>query len=120
MQALKHVAVAFVVGLSAFFVGPMPDRAESAVRLCKSSTSSGLQAGRTEIEARAQAVSAWITAASAHGERYAAWRVAIDKTIACSPKGDGGFHCLAKAAPCTISQVPPGTFVPYKKPGVDG
>lgn len=113
---LYAVSLIVTVGIAA----ASADRTEAAVRLCKTMTSSGLQEARSEQEARALAISAWVTAASSHGERYAGWRVAIDKLIACSATADGRFWCLAKATPCTISQVPKGDTVPYKKQGIDG
>ncbi len=82
--------------------------------------SSGLQEARSEREARALAISAWVTAAGVHGERYVGWHVAIDKSLTCSQASDGQYKCLAKALPCTISQVPVNQAKPYKKPGVDG
>jgi hypothetical protein len=94
----------------------------AAVRICQSAVSSGLQDARTEKEARALAISAWITAAAVHGASYTAWRLAIGKSLTCSKTTADTYQCLAKAEPCVISQVPPPVEqVPLRKaPGISG
>ena len=97
--------------------------ADAAVLLCHPAVSSGLQEARTEQEARALAISAWITAASAHGQAFTAWRLAAGKFYTCTKTAVGGYRCLAKAEPCGISQVPPppgGGWQPRKSQGVSG
>ena len=96
--------------------------AGAAVLICQASVSSGLQEGRTEQEARALAISAWITEASRYGQAYTAWRLAAGKFYTCSKTASGAFQCMAKAEPCSVSQVPPppGTVVPRKTPGIAG
>lgn len=91
---------AFVVALSA----PV-ELANAAVRLCEMSVSSGLVSGSSEHAARRDALTAWKSKAMRHGERYASWRIAIDKLLKCLPR-DGGYECLARARPCTIEQAP--------------
>jgi hypothetical protein len=96
--------------------------AGAAVRVCMPAVSSGLQEADTEQHARALAISAWITAAAAHGQAYASWRLATGKLYNCTRTATGAFRCLAKAEPCAISQVPPppGALPPRREPGIGG
>ena len=112
------VAGAMVIG---FLVAAGP--AQSAVRLCYPAVSSGLQEAQTEQAARALAISAWITAASAHGPAFTTWRLAASKFYKCTQTAGGTHQCLAQAEPCGILQVPPppdGLWQPRKPPGVSG
>ena len=100
-----------------------PDVPHAAVLLCHPAVSSGLQEARTEQEARALAISAWMTAASVHGQAYSAWRQAAGKFYNCIKTASGSYQCLAKAEPCGVSQVPPkpdGTWQPRKSQGISG
>lgn len=95
--------------------------ARAAVLICQPAVSSGPQEGKTEHEARALAISAWITEAAKYGRAYTAWRIAAGKLYGCSKTASGTFHCVAKAEPCAVSQVPPpGTFAPRRPQGIDG
>jgi hypothetical protein len=81
-------------------------KAGAAVRICEPHVSSGLVTGTSEDTARAAALAVWKSKALAHGEEYGSWRLAAEKTLACLPRSDGAFECLARAAPCTIEQAP--------------
>lgn len=81
-------------------------KAGAAVRSCEPHVSSGLVTGTSEDTARAAALAVWKSKALAHGKEYGSWRLAAEKTLACLPRSDGSFECLARAAPCTIEQAP--------------
>ena len=94
--------------------------AQAAMRVCQGEVSSGLQRAKTELEARAMAIASWNKLAGVYGDGYL-WTGATNKFLNCSPHVEG-FQCLAKALPCTISQVPlpPGSFKPVSPGGVKG
>jgi hypothetical protein len=92
--------------------------AVAAVRLCKPVETSGLVAGATELAARKSALDAWKAKALAHGEEYAAWRLAGDKFLECLPRKEAGYECIARAAPCTIEQAPARRELRSKRLGI--
>ncbi len=94
----------------------------AAVLVCQPPVSSGLQVAGSEQEARALAISGWITEASRYGRAYTAWRLAAGKFYTCSKTASGAFQCVAKGEPCAISQVPPppGSLAPRKPQGIEG
>jgi hypothetical protein len=105
-KRLAHVAVGVVLLLSC---GPGRP-AQAAVRVCVAPQTSGVVMGATEPEARRKALAAWILKAKAFGDGYAAWTLAANKALKCTPAqaGKGGFVCFALGSPCTIRQAPPG------------
>jgi hypothetical protein len=107
-------ALVLIVLLQAF-----PQSSRAAVRLCEAPVSSGSVKGATESAARRGALAAWKAEAFVkHGERYTAWRLAVEKVLKCLPGKTGGFECLARAAPCTIEQAPARRELRKKRIGV--
>ena len=78
----------------------------AAVRSCKPPVASNLSTAPTEPLARKAALESWIAKAKVHGDRYAGWRIAAQKTLKCVKGTAGGFDCIAYGAPCTIEQAP--------------
>ena len=72
---------------------------------------------KSEVESRRQVLVAWTTEARKHGEAFASWRLAWEKTIECGRRPDGAFQCRASGKPCGIVQVP-GTLPPGTNPVV--
>lgn len=114
--------LSFVLCAGAAWLMAAAPEGRAAVLLCHAAVSSGIQEAKTEREARALAISAWMTEAAKYGQAYTAWRNAAGKFYNCSQAASGMYQCVAKAEPCGVSQVPPapGTFVPRKPQGVSG
>lgn len=89
----------------------------AATRICTPAIVSEATDARSETAARKAALDGWVGEARKLGEAFTAWRLALDKGIACKTSATGIF-CVASARPCGISQLPgqapPGTKVPLQ------
>ena len=91
-------------------------QAVAAIRYCQPMLIGAERTAATEVEARKLALESWVQSARQLGAEFTGWRIANNKTLSCrkspaarSGGGDGQalvFTCQARAAPCTISQVP--------------
>lgn len=115
---MRSHLVVFSSGL--LFILPLPSIA--ATRPCLDVIITFGTDPASELEARKKALVAWGNEARKHGEAFAAWRLAWQKTLECGLMPKGGFQCRAVGKPCGISHVPgnlpPGSApVPRPKPG---
>ncbi len=78
----------------------------AAVRVCLPAVSGGPVRAATLTQAQRLAIEAWFNAAKLNGDRFGSWRIANSKSLICSPASQSGVMCAARAAPCTIQQVP--------------
>ena len=104
------VLKALVASLSVLSVFAVPSQA--AVRTCKSAVNSGPHVAKSVAEGQTRAIAAWTAAAGVSGARFSAWRVAISKSLTCTPFTEHQVVCVAIASPCAIEQVAPRNFVP--------
>ncbi len=72
---------------------------------------------KSELDARRLVLLAWANEARKHGEAFANWRLAWEKSIDCGRRPDGAYQCRATGKPCAIVQVP-GTLPPGTKSNV--
>lgn len=96
--------------------GTAPGSPQAAVRVCKEKVSSGPHIAKTVAEAQKLALDAWIKAAGLSGSRFAAWRLAITKSLSCQPFTEQRVVCVASASPCALEQVPPSLPAPGPSP----
>lgn len=102
MAAVAKWLAVVIVTLAA---GAMP--ADAAVRICLESVSSGPHAAATVAQGQRLAIDAWVKAARKAGDEYVSWRLALTKSLTCTPAADKGVVCEARGIPCTIMQAPP-------------
>ena len=95
----------------------LPRIALAAERPCFPSILVFATSAKSEIEARKLVLVAWTNEARKHGEAFASWRLAWEKSIECGRLPSGAFQCRAVAKPCGIVQVP-GTLPPGTNPVV--
>lgn len=81
--------------------------ANAAVRFCLEQVSSGPQVAATVAQGQRLAIDAWVKAARKAGDEYVSWRLALTKSLTCTPATDRGVVCEARGIPCTIMQAPP-------------
>jgi hypothetical protein len=85
----------------------------AATRKCGDFVAAAGEDRTSEITAKQKAMAEWIQRATKLGPAFAAWRLAIDKSLSCLKLPDGTHRCQAMARPCGISQAPsaqpPGT-----------
>lgn len=87
--------------------------AHAAVRRCTGAVSGGAQTGTVLTQAQRRAIEAWSKKVTgADGERYAGWRIAVNKSLTCGPAATTGIACEARATPCTIEQAPAKALPP--------
>jgi hypothetical protein len=102
-RAVRHMLMPLALGI---LIGP----AQSAVRVCPSFVEDSGE-GRTEKEAKAEALDGWMKKAEALGIKGARWQLAAGRTLQCEAWG-GHYRCFARARPCTIKQVAPSNWRP--------
>ena len=106
-QLLMVSCVTF--GVSAVtFISP----STAAMRLCKGVVTSSAFTKADELSARRHALADWMQRSVELGITYPAWRIATRRSMRCAQRKDV-VTCVARAAPCTISQKP---RVPGPKP----
>jgi len=88
--------------------------ANAAVRFCLEQVSSGPQVAATVAQGQRLAIDAWVRAAHRAGDEYVSWRLALTKSLTCTPAIDKGVVCEARGTPCTIKQAPPTDAAPIK------
>ena len=88
----------------------------AAVRKCTEIISSDIAFAPTELEAKKKAMEQWHAKVAKLGTGFGAWRISTDRQLKCFPK-DGGFECIAFAAPCIVDQTPK---TPINQPGDKG
>ena len=102
-----RVVFLIVVALaSGFPIGPM----QSAVRDCADFVDNS-GGGRTENEAKANALAGWMKKVEELGMERVRWQMAADRSLQCQV-ADGSHYCTARARPCMIKQVAPEDWRP--------
>lgn len=99
-----------VASVCVLFVLSVPSKA--AVRTCKAAINSGPHVAKSVAEGQTRAIAAWTEAAGVSGPRFTAWRVAITKSLTCTPFTEHQVVCVAIATPCAIEQVAPRNLAP--------
>lgn len=116
------VQMVAVLGLMAA-IAALPHTALAAVRSCQPVLTGVERTAATEQTGKRLALESWVESArKGYGPQYAGWQIAISKTLSCrrGPAGGAGgkdsrgaeFICQARAAPCTVLQVPPPSSGP--------
>jgi hypothetical protein len=67
--------------------------------------------GRTEKEAKTNALDGWMKKVEALGMEQVRWQTAADRSLQCRSVG-GSYYCAARARPCVIKQVAPEDWHP--------
>jgi hypothetical protein len=106
-----------LVTLCLFTLGLAP-RAEAAWAICESTLTGASATAETELEARQNALAAWVEQARALGVAYTRWQLAWNRRLSCEAAEAGQVRCTARGRPCRISQVPPAAGSEILKPGV--
>jgi len=106
-MTLRLNASNVAVSIAAVLIFAAPQLALGAVRVCKPSISSSIFTETSEKAGKTRALAEWRAKAGVFGERYTSWRLAANKQLVCTLLDSGQNACLARGAPCTISQVPP-------------
>ena len=88
----------------------------AAVRKCADIISSDIATAPSELEAKKKAMDQWHAKVAKLGPGFGAWRISDGRQLKCFPK-DGGFQCVAFAAPCMVDQTP---NTPITQPGDKG
>ncbi len=104
-----------IVGI-ATLLAVLPASTQAAVRVCKEKVTSGPHVAKTIAEGQKLALDAWIKAAGVSGPRFNAWRLAITKSLTCSPFTEHNVVCVASASPCAIEQIPSPVPAPAQPP----
>lgn len=78
----------------------------AAVRRCGPVVSSQIVRAPEEQSAKMQAIKEWMAQALSVGPGFDSWRLAVDRVLKCFPVKEGGFDCMAVAAPCVIQNNP--------------
>lgn len=103
--------------LSVAGVMSFADGASAAVRTCKAEMSSGPHLARSVAEGQKLAITAWMQVAKVvGGESHTSWRIAVSKTLSCTPTEGSKVICIARARPCVIDQVAPKAWGPGNAP----
>jgi hypothetical protein len=89
-----------------FYIGS----AQSAVRDCADFVDNS-GGGKTEKEAKVNALDGWMKKVEALGMEQVRWQMAADRSLQCQDAG-GSYSCVARARPCIIKQVAPEDWRP--------
>ena len=114
LQHARHFMAAALAGTS---LGGLALPVMAAERPCFPAILVFATDAKTELDARRKVLIAWTAEARKHGEAFASWRLAWQKTIECGRLPAGGYQCRAVGKPCAIVQVP-GSLPPGTKPVV--
>ena len=91
--------------------------ASAAVRTCKAEMSSGAHLARSIAEGQKLAIAAWMQVAKVvGGDSHTSWRIAVSKTLTCTPTEGTKVICEARGRPCVIDQVAPKAWGPGMAP----
>jgi hypothetical protein len=101
---------AMIALLFALAVGILAASAQSAVRDCGDFVDNS-GGGKTEKEAKINALNGWMKKVEALGMEQVRWQMAADRSLECQASG-GSFFCAARARPCVIKQVAPEDWRP--------
>lgn len=104
----RRPVIAALALLFGFPATSIPERsAHAAWAFCGRMIDGAPATSNDEIEARRQALDAWLVEAGRLGVAYTRWQLAFDRRLACTRTPDGAHTCRAHGRPCRISQVPP-------------
>lgn len=104
-----RVAVRSVIGIIACLV-LLIGSARGAVRDCADFVENA-GGGKTEKEAKTNALGGWMKKVEDLGMQKVQWQVAADRSLQCRASG-GTYLCHARARPCVIKQVAPEGWRP--------
>ena len=93
----------------------LPIEAHASVGLCKCAHAGEVTEDKSEPRARKLALESWVAHARRHGEGYTRWGIAWNRQLDSTRTDAGLFRCKANGHPCTVAQVPPDDFAPFKR-----
>jgi hypothetical protein len=104
---VRHAVILTLISLAS---GGLFGPAQSAVRDCADLVENS-GGGKTEKEAKTNALDGWMTKVETLGMEQVRWQMAADRSLQCQATG-GSYYCSARARPCLIKQVAPEAWRP--------
>ena len=112
---LRHRAKLLLFSL----VGVLPivtgSSAFAAVNVCMPLVKAVPAEANTATDAKRFALANWRKDASMHGVEYTGWGLAWNHELVCISSGRKTIICQAAGHPCTVRQVPPDNFIPFRR-----
>src|SRR2546430_1127334 len=112
---LRHRAKPLLFSLVGLLPMATGSTASAAVNVCMPLVKAAPAEANTATDAKRSALANWRMDASMHGVEYTGWGIAWNHEVVCIPSGRRTIICQAAGHPCTVRQVPPDNFIPFRR-----